>query len=238
MVRRALFLFLVAAPIMAMDAANAREAGGIQISPVMIAMSTERNIASLRVRNGRDRPVAFEVEVYEWRQDGGRDVLTPSTDLLVAPGVFEISSESEQVVRLGVLAASARQERAFRILLRELPTQREGGAVLGFTLELSLPVFIAPVEARGSLQAQAESSAWGPVLMLANTGHTHVRLISIETAEAGGVRAPRYLLAGAAVQIPLPPDARTIRLLSADIGGAEVERIVHVGRPRQRLDLR
>lgn len=235
---RALFLFLVAAPIMALDAAQAQQAGGIQVAPVMIAMSAEHNIASLRVRNGRDRAVAFEVDVFDWRQDNGRDVLTPTRDLLVAPGVFEVRAESEQVVRLGVLTANANRERAFRIILRELPPQRESGSVLGFTLELSLPVFIAPIEARGQVEARAEERPWGPVLIIANTGRTHVRLAALETAEAGPVQAPRYLLAGANAEIQLPRQARTIRLVSADIGGAEIERIIHVGRPSQRADLR
>lgn len=230
---RALFLFLVAAPVMALDAAQAQQPGGIQVAPVMIAMSTEHNIASLRVRNGRDRPVAFEVDVYDWRQDNGRDVLTPTNDLLVAPGVFEVRAESEQVVRLGVLAAHAQTERAFRIILRELPSQRENGAVLGFTLELSLPVFIAPIAARGQLEAHAEERPWGAILIVANTGRTHVRLAALETAETGAVQAPRYVLAGASAEIPLPRGARTIRLVSADIGGAEIERIVHVGRASQ-----
>lgn len=235
---RALFLFLVAAPVMALDAAQAQQAGGIQVAPVMIAMSAEHNIASLRVRNGRERPVAFEVDVFEWTQENGRDVLTPTSDLIVAPGVFEVRAESEQVVRLGVLAAHASTERAFRIILRELPSQNRDGAVLGFTLELSLPVFIAPIEARGHIEARAEERPWGPTLLLANIGRTHVRLAAVETAETGAVQAPRYLLAGASAEIPLPRNARTIRLVSADIGGAEVERIIHVGRPSQHSSLR
>ena len=102
----------------------------------------DQNIASLRIRNGRDRPVAFEVDVYAWRQRNGEDVHTPSNDVLIAPGVFEIGAESEQIVRLGVNAPAGQSERAYRIILRELPAQRAGGNVLGFTLELSLPVFV------------------------------------------------------------------------------------------------
>ena len=61
---------------------------------------------------------------------------------------------------------------------------------------------------------------------------------AVEAAETGAVQAPRYLLAGASAEIPLPRNARTIRLVSADIGGAEVERIIHVGRPSQHSSLR
>ncbi len=235
---RALFLFLVAAPLMTLDAAVAQQAGGVQVAPVMIAMSTQHNIASLRVRNGRARAVAFEVDVYDWRQENGRDVLTPSRDLMVSPGVFEIEAQAEQVVRLGVLAANAQGERAFRILLRELPTQRQNGATLGFMLELSLPVFIAPIDARGALEARAEARPTGAALVLTNAGRTHVRIAGVESAETGAIAAPRYLLAGSSVEVALPAGARTLRLLSADIGGAEIERIVHVGRASEPRRLR
>jgi hypothetical protein len=56
---RALFLFLVAAPVMALDVAHGQQAGGIQVAPVMIAMSAEHNIAALRrPENWLPRPKA------------------------------------------------------------------------------------------------------------------------------------------------------------------------------------
>lgn len=221
---RALLILLALAPVMALDAARAQSAGGIQVAPVMITMSEARNMVSLRVRNGRDRPVAFEVDVYDWRQENGRDVLTPSGDLLIAPGVFEAPAGAEQVVRLGALPESVRNERAFRVILRELPAQREGRTALGFSLELSLPVFVTPRDAQSRLEARADAA----VLTLSNQGRAHIRLSSVAT-EAGAVQAPRYLLAGSSVEIALPQDARTVRLVCADIDGPETERIVHVG---------
>lgn len=227
MTGRALFLLLVA-PIMAIGPAAYAQTGGIQVAPVMLAMSAERTITSLRVRNTRQRAVAFEIDVYEWTQVDGRDVLTPSADLLVAPGVFEVAAGGEQVVRLGVVSATPDTERAFRILMRELPTPRRDGAALGFTLEMSLPVFITPLQARSQLAASAEQRPWGPVLVVANLGRTHMQVAAIESIEAGPLDAPRYLLAGARMEIPLPRNARTVRLRTADIGGASTERLVHV----------
>jgi fimbrial chaperone protein len=224
---RALFLFLVAAPLMTLDAALAQQDGGVQVAPVMIAMSAEHNIASLRVRNGRSRAIAFGADAYDWRQENGRDILTPARDLMLSPGLFEIGAGAEQVVRLGVLAANANSERAFRVVLRELPGQRQATPL---AFELSLPVFIAPIDARGQLEARGELRAHGHALVLANSGRTHVRIASVETAEAGLIASPRYLLAGSRVEIPLPSHARTVRLLSADIGGAEMERIVNIAR--------
>lgn len=225
---RALFLLLVA-PLMALGTADA-QTGGIQVAPVMVALSAERTIASLRVRNERERPVAFEVDVYEWTQVDGEDVLTPSRDLLIAPGVFEIGARGEQVVRLGVTAAGGQNERAFRILMRELPAPRREGAVLGFALELSLPVFIAPLSAHSELSPSIETRSWGPTLVLDNSGSVHVQIARVEETTSGALRAPRYILAGGRAEIPLAPEARTVRLVTLDSSGESVERLVHVPR--------
>lgn len=226
---RALFV-LLAGPIVALSPAHAQaQTGAIQVAPVMVALSGERNIASVRIRNGRPAPIAFEVDAYEWRQEGGRDVLTPSDALLVAPGVFEIPARSEQVIRLGVARGEDESERAYRLLLRELPRARGRG--VGFSLELSLPVFVAPEAARGDLLARVDMRAWGPVLTIANPGRAHLVLLSVSEASAGALEAPRYLLAGASAEIPLSAEARTITLIAADSGGAQTEQVVHVRGP-------
>lgn len=73
---RALVLLMVA-PAIALAPAHA-QTGGIQVAPVMMVLRGDDNIASLRLRNGRDRAVAFEIDVYTWRQENGEDVhITP-----------------------------------------------------------------------------------------------------------------------------------------------------------------
>lgn len=232
---RALFLLLIV-PMAAAAPAHG-QSGGIQVAPVMVAMSSERTIASLRVRNGRARPTAFEVDVYEWRQRNGEDVLTPSRDLIIAPGVFEMEASGEQIVRLGVIAPDAQNERAFRIILRELPSERQGSG-LGFSLEMSLPVFVTPVGAQPLMETQLEARSWGQALVLRNVGRAHTQITGLDDMDLGALPAPRYLLAGASVEIPLAPEARTVRLRAAEAAGAQTERIVHVGRQDQRASLR
>lgn len=220
---RILFLLLVT-PLLSPTAQA--QTGGIQVAPVMVAMSTERGISSLRVRNGRERAVAFEIDAYVWRQDNGRDVLTPTQSLIVAPGVFEIPAGGEQVVRLGVQAPDGETEHAYRIVLRELPPARGEGVLLGFTLEMSLPVFVVPVGAHARMDTQIA----GDTLQLTNTGQAHLQISSIEDMDGGRLEAPRYLLAGASAAIPLPPRARMIRLRATDVAGVQMERIVDVSR--------
>lgn len=221
---RILFLLLVT-PLLSTGPAHA-QTGGIQVAPVMVAMSSDRGISSLRIRNGRDRAVAFEIDAYAWRQDNGRDVLTATRALIIAPGVFEIPAGGEQVVRLGVQAPDNDTEQSYRIIMRELPPARDDGVHLGFTLEMSLPVFVVPVGAH----ARMDTAIVGDTLQLTNIGRAHMQISSIEDLDGGALEGPRYLLAGASAAITLPPRARTIRLRATDVAGVQMERIVDVTR--------
>ncbi len=213
---------LLALALLASPSAAGAQTGGIQVAPVLVNMSAERNISSVRVRNGRDRPVSFEVDAFVWTQTNGRDVLTPTRDLLVAPGVFEVAANAEQVVRLGA-RASGETERAYRIVMRELPSDRHNGMALGFTLEMSLPVFVSPARARANVDAQPTATG----LILSNTGAGYAQIALLDGGEY--LNAPRYLLAGASAEIPLPAHANAIRLRAADSGGELSERTIHVG---------
>jgi fimbrial chaperone protein len=230
-------LVLMVAPMMALTPAHA-QTGGIQVAPVMVVLRGDDNIASLRIRNGRARPIAFEVDVYSWGQRNGEDVLTPTDEVLAAPGVFEVGAESEQVIRLGVVAPHTDVERSYRLILRELPSRRESGSVLGFTLEMSLPVFVAPEGARADVQSRVAMSDVGRVLLLSNAGSAHVQLSSVEDMDGGALDAPRYLLPGASAEIVLPRTARTIRIRGADSNGSQTERLVHVDASDNRASLR
>lgn len=226
-------LLLCAALACALPASAQNTAGGIQVAPVLVQMTPERAFSSLRVRNSRDRATSFEVDVYAWTQVNGEDVLTPTNALVVAPGVFEMQPGAEQVVRLGAVAHGRETETAFRIILRELPTPRETGARLGFTLEMSLPVFVTPRGAAASVSAAVRDDQ---ALVLANTGAAHARLISAEAAQSA-LQTPRYLLAGSRSETPLPRGAQSVRLRLYE-GANPVERIVQVDDAGNRSSMR
>lgn len=234
-IRRALFVMLVL-PMIVLAPAYA-QTGGITVAPVLVTLEPGRNITSIRLRNNRARPVSFEIEANSWRQEFGRDILTPTNELLVAPGVFEVAANSEQVIRLGVQAFDGATEQAYRIIIRELPSAPREGTSVGFRLEMSLPVFIAPTGAEGHLDARTETTPDGPMLVLSNSGRAHVQISSLAAA-AQNVQGPRYLLAGASTSVPLPAPAQSVRILAVQNGRTQVERVVHVEQSPRVLSLR
>ena len=218
--RRAALFTLLAAPLLALSSAQAT--GGIQVAPVLVNISPERGISSIRLRNERDRAASFEVDAYLWTQQDGHDVLEPTSELMAAPGVFEIAAHAEQIIRIGAHVRNASGERAYRIVLRELPRTPASGATLGFTLEMSLPVFVTAADAAPNLHARLTDGE----LTLANAGDAHIQIAAIESNGAP-VDAPRYVLAGVTTNVPIEQSARTVRLRVADGEGGVRELDVH-----------
>ncbi|MCX7356598.1 MAG: fimbria/pilus periplasmic chaperone [Alphaproteobacteria bacterium] len=224
---------LIAAALVAAPSVAGAQTGGIQVAPVMVNLSPEHTIDSIRLRNGRSRPVAFEVEAYAWSQVNGQDQLIPTTELIVAPGVFEVAANGDQIVRLGVRGASSGGERAYRILLRELPSQEQSGIALGFTLEMSLPVFITPRGAQANVTTRAENGR----LILTNTGTSFAQISLMQDAQQR-VPSPRYLLAGASADVEIPADASALQLIATTATGQHSERTIHVGPTDQHASVR
>lgn len=224
---------LIAAAFIAAPCVAGAQTGGIQVAPVLVSLSPEHAIDSIRLRNGRSRPVAFEVEAYAWSQMNGQDQLTPTADLIVAPGVFEIAANGEQTVRLGVRGANANGERAYRILLRELPSQEQSGIALGFTLEMSLPVFVTPRGAQANVTTRTENGR----LILTNAGTSFAQISLMQGAQQR-VPSPRYLLAGASAEIDVPADTSALQLIATTAAGQHSERTIHVDPTDQHASVR
>ncbi|MEZ5958915.1 MAG: fimbria/pilus periplasmic chaperone [Hyphomonadaceae bacterium] len=219
-------LIVAATFFMAQNAASA-QTGGIRVAPVLVSLTPERAIGSIRLTNGRDTPVSFEVEAYVWSQANGEDQLIPTNTLIVAPAIFEIRAGSEQTVRLGVRDADPTHESAYRILLRELPAERQSGAALGFALEMSLPVFVTPRGAAADITTHVD----GQRLTLTNTGNSFAQIALLSGEQR--LDAPRYLLAGSSATIEISTRGGPLRLVEASALGQRNEHVIHVGPPVQ-----
>lgn len=223
MIARAL---LAALALFATPGLASAQTGGIQVAPVLVSLSPERAMGSVSLRNGRHRAVSFEVEAYAWTQVNGEDQLVRTNDLIVAPSVFEVVANGEQTIRLGVRNASRDGgEQAYRILLRELPSDQQHGVALGFTLEMSLPVFMTP---RGAV-AIVTDRVDGQHIILSNEGASFAQINLMQSDER--LPSPRYLLAGSSAAIELPAQTNGIQLIVSGAGGLHHERTINVGLP-------
>lgn len=181
------------------------------VDPVRVELSADQQTAAIIIRNESDQPSSLQIQAVTWTQVDGKDVYTPTRELLVSPPVVTIAPKSDQVIRVALRRqADPSRELSYRIKLQELPVQPSpeftGVAV---ALRIGLPVFVQPLkgEARPIL-AWSVAQLPNNVLKVAvtNQGNAHVQISDFAlynpgseqpiTAEAGS----NYVLPGQSQQ--------------------------------------
>ncbi|MGE3303484.1 MAG: molecular chaperone [Hyphomonadaceae bacterium] len=204
--------FLIGALAFFVLQCSARAAPQVEVAPVVVELPAGKAIASIRIRNVTDAPVAFEARVYAWSQDdAGRDVLRESGDLAVWPPAFVAPSGGAQIVRVAAQTASAPAvERAYRVVFSQQPLGVEAAEGLRLRLQLSLPVFVAPAHAMDRAPEMFMVEGAPRRLRVTNPGN---RRITLDIAENPSL--PRYLLAGSTVEGEAAAPPRSARFAAA-----------------------
>lgn len=218
---RALLAFALVLPLIAATPASAQtagESGGLQVAPVMLAMTPQHTLAHFRLHNGRDREASFEITAYVWTQRDGESVLTPTNAVVVAPSVFLTPPGGDQIVRLALAARPAPDgaEQSYRLVVHEIPPAPAAPG-LRIVVEMSMPLFVTPAHAHGELHLERIRNLDGSQsIAFVNTGDAHLQL-SVPT-DAGVANAPRYLLAGQRAEREITPGVRALHLMVASAG--------------------
>ena len=157
------------------------EATSWAIDPVRIELSPEQQTAVINIKNGSDLPTSIQIQVVAWSQLSGKDIYTPTRELLVSPPIITIAPNGEQIIRTALRRqVDMTNELAYRINLLELPPQPTAGFMgLQVALRIGLPVFVKPQNVK-----MAPKMTWSISLMpdnnlrlgLKNEGNAHVQV--------------------------------------------------------------
>jgi fimbrial chaperone protein len=114
------------------------------IDPVRIGLSPEQQTAAIIVSNESDQASSIQIQAVVWSQVDGKDVYTPTRELLVSPPIATIPPKSDQVIRVALRRpADTTNELAYRINLQELPPQHPPEFTgVQVALRIGLPVFV------------------------------------------------------------------------------------------------
>lgn len=182
----------------------------VGIDPVSIKLPAKALAGSVNIKNRGTKPAAFQAEIFEWRQEANKDVLTPTRKLLLSPPIFRIAPNQTQVVRVGRLKAEAAPavEITYRLILSELPPEGEiRQNMIGTVLKLNLPVFVP------AAQRQPANLFWKVrhgsnddlLLTVQNSGNSTERLARLDLNQGGVAVATRaaseYILPGASREL-------------------------------------
>ena len=102
--------------------ASVASAASLGVSPVRVTLSESQSMGSLTVRNDGTEPASLQMEMLNWSQAEGQDVLMPTRELLANPPIFTVPAGGSQLVRVGLRRApDGQRELTYRLVLQELP---------------------------------------------------------------------------------------------------------------------
>lgn len=131
---------------------QALAAASILIWPIDPVIEDQQPATALWLENRDSKPVYMQVRVLGWKQTAGKDDYSNQSEVIASPPVASIAPGKRQLIRLvKQTPPPAGQERAYRILVDEVPVKDSGsqsapeGAQMGlkFQMRYSVPLFVS-----------------------------------------------------------------------------------------------
>lgn len=157
------------------------QAASFQVNPVRLTLSADRSTDVLRVINSSDTPTVVQLQIVAWSQEDGKDVYTPSRNLLATPPIFTIAPGNHQVVRVGMRTKpDTKQETCYRLFLTEVPpVPTPGFRGVQIALRVGIPVFVEPaMDTEPALKWSAKRlTATELQVSAVNVGNAHAQIL-------------------------------------------------------------
>ena len=195
-------LFALAAIPAVLSMGPAAGAQALSVLPVNVQMAPGEQAATVTVANQGTSETAVQIRAYKWSQDGDKDELTASNDVIVSPPIARIAPGDSQVVRLILRHPPQGREETYRIILDQIPPPAEPG-VVHVVLRMSIPIFAQPAtRATADVQFHVEVKDGQTSLVGVNNGlrHEAIRGIELKTSDGRTLKVESgvspYILAG------------------------------------------
>lgn len=157
-------------------------AAGWHIIPIRLDFSQGARSGIITLVNDSDQPISFTLEAAQWAQDDtGKDVYTPTSDLIFFPKELTIRPKEERVIRAGVKKLPVSQEQTYRLFVKEVPPKRKSAAnSVAIAIRFGVPVFVEPHrENKEGEMGQVTLEQGKLVIPIRNTGNRHFRIRTI-----------------------------------------------------------
>ncbi|MGN5535748.1 fimbrial biogenesis chaperone [Acinetobacter sp. Lyrl_1] len=157
-------------------------AGSFGVMPTGLRLDTHNNKGIITVSNHGNQKATIQAEILSWIQSYGQNQYMPTQEVWVKPQLLTLLPGKSQVLHVGTRIPSLAKEKAYRLMLTELPlASTEQSDIedqpknLTILLQLNLPVYVSPTTLIRLQQWQAQQKANGNIIIkLNNQGNTHV----------------------------------------------------------------
>jgi fimbrial chaperone protein len=209
--------------------AQRRAQARFNVTPTRLVLRPSQTSTSLLLKNESNETIRFQVSAFSWTNAiDGEMKLEPTKEIVFFPALFPIAPGQTRRVRVTTSERATTHERAYRLIVEQLPSRAgpraEGGVEM--MTRLNVPLFLEPGArvARATLDHVALRDG-ALTFDVHNTGTVHVRFneivvkgLSSEGAPAHEQRVPGwYLLPGETRLYQLPLDPHVCRALASVI---------------------
>lgn len=166
-------------------------AGQFSVSPVRIYVAAKARTTAVTVTNESDVELVMQADVFQWKQTStGKEDLTLTEDLVVAPPIIKLAPRARQIIRLAMLKpVPPDQQLTYRLIVREIPEAKppEPGVQLQIVVAFSLPIFVSPPGVKRLLICESQRAAPDAVRVTCeNKGNAYAHASDFKLSNASG----------------------------------------------------
>jgi fimbrial chaperone protein len=178
---------LAAAALLTISGLARCHAASLEVVPTTIQLPAAGGPAKLRLVNHGNAPVSVQIEAMSWTQ-AGSESLSDSDEISFSPPFARLDPHGSQIVRFLLSPSPAGEERAFRVIVTQLP-EAYAGAGAKVLLQFSVPVFEGD-GGTGDVIWSLHRDDDGFRLDARNTGPAHAKFTDLVLIDAAGARKP------------------------------------------------
>jgi fimbrial chaperone protein len=163
-------------------AADGAHAASLQVAPVLLEVASPGAVTTVTLRNTGTAPISTQIRIFRWVQEGGKERLEPTEDVVASPPAADLRPEQDYVVRIVRLSKGPMAgEEAYRLLIDELPEPAQQARTVNFVVRHAIPLFFDATNSSAP-QATWRVSRKGRAVSLTatNEGDRRIRLSGVK----------------------------------------------------------
>ena len=169
-------------------------AAGWNIDPLRVDLTNNKKTAAITITNDSTAPTTIQIQPIAWSQVEGKEIYTPTKDLLVSPPIVTIAPKTSQIIRLALRkVADPTKELSYRINLQEIATTNaDNVSGVQVALRIGIPVFVQPLSGKSQPKLSWKVGLVADNMIkleLRNEGTAHVKITDLVLSSVGQEQA-------------------------------------------------
>lgn len=179
-------------------------AATFSVNPVFFTLSPKRVATSMQIVNQDSVTIRLQIQAVTWTIDDNEERLEPTEEVLLNPPFIKLEPGQGQIVRFGLRKpVQSDREKAYRLIIEEIPDSSVPVQGVRTVLRISVPVFVEAGTPQQDLAWTAHVKEKTVEVNVVNRGTVHAKLLKVDASPGDcGVAGPPALTVGPFYLLP------------------------------------